>query len=232
MAQIICNDLALGYDGKRIAENINFSVQAGEYVCVVGENGSGKSTLIKTILHLVPPASGSIRLGDGLRQKEVGYLPQQLSVQRDFPASVEEIVLSGCLNRCGLRPFYNREEKELAAFNMERLGIRRLARHRYRELSGGQQQRVLLARALCATRKLLLLDEPVAGLDPAATEEMYQMIEMLNREDGITVMMVSHDIHAALQYASHILHIGTRRQTFYGPAAVYLQWRNADDSVI
>ncbi len=232
MAQITCHALALGYDGKRIAEDINFTVQAGDYVCIVGENGSGKSTLIKTILHLVPPAAGGIRLGDGLRQKEIGYLPQQMAVQRDFPASVGEIVLSGCLNRCGLRPFYNRKEKELAAFNMERLGIRHLARRRYRELSGGQQQRVLLARALCATRKLLLLDEPVAGLDPTVTEEMYQMIEKLNREDGTTVMMVSHDIQAALQYASHILHIGTRGQAFYGPAAAYSRWRGADDRAI
>lgn len=232
MAQITCDALALGYDGKRIAENIYFTVQAGDYVCVVGENGSGKSTLIKTILHLVPPAAGSIRLGDGLRQKEIGYLPQQMAARRDFPASVEEIVLSGCLNRCGLRPFYNREEKELAAFNMERLGILQLARRRYRELSGGQQRRVLLARALCATRKLLLLDEPVAGLDPTATEEMYQIIEKLNREDGITVMMVSHDLEAALQYASHILHIGTKTQMYYGSAAAYAQWRDKDGSAI
>ncbi len=232
MAQITCRSLALGYDGKRIAENINFTVQAGDYLCIVGENGSGKSTLIKTILRLIPPAAGSIQQGDGLRPKETGYLPQQMAVQRDFPAAVGEIVLSGCLNRCGLRPFYNREEKALAAANMERLGISHLARKRYRELSGGQQQRVLLARALCATRKLLLLDEPVAGLDPAAAEEMYHIIEKLNREDGISVLMVTHDIEAALQYAGSVLHIGAQGQAFYGPAAKYLLWRSADGSSI
>ncbi|MCI8611663.1 MAG: ABC transporter ATP-binding protein [Clostridiales bacterium] len=232
MAQITCRDLSLGYDGKRIAENINFTVRSGEYLCIVGENGSGKSTLVKTILRLIPPLAGNIQLGEGLRQKEIGYLPQQMEAQRDFPAAVGEIVLSGCLNRCGLRPFYNRDEKALAAANMERLGIGHLARNRYRELSGGQQQRVLLARALCATRKLLLLDEPVAGLDPAAAEEMYHIIENLNREDGISVLMVTHDIEAALQYADSVLHIGAHGQAFYGPAAEYLLWRSTDGSSI
>ncbi len=232
MAQITCRDLSLGYDGKRIAENINFTVRSGEYLCIVGENGSGKSTLVKTILRLIPPLAGNIQLGEGLRQKEIGYLPQQMEAQRDFPAAVGEIVLSGCLNRCGLRPFYNRDEKALAAGNMERLGIGHLARNRYRELSGGQQQRVLLARALCATRKLLLLDEPVAGLDPAAAEEMYHIIENLNREDGISVLMVTHDIEAALQYADSVLHIGAHGQAFYGPAAEYLLWRSTDGSSI
>ena len=151
-------------------------MRSGEYLCIVGENGSGKSTLVKTILRLIPPLAGNIQLGEGLRQKEIGYLPQQMEAQRDFPAAVGEIVLSGCLNRCGLRPFYNRDEKALAAANMERLGIGHLARNRYRELSGGQQQRVLLARALCATRKLLLLDEPVAGLDPAAAEDRKSVV--------------------------------------------------------
>ncbi len=221
MAQLICQNLALGYEGKRIAENLSFTVEAGDYLCIVGENGSGKSTLIKTILRLVSPLAGSVQLGDGLRAREIGYLPQQSAAQRDFPASVQEIVLSGCLNRCGLRPFYSREEKNLANANMKRLGIDTLARRCYRELSGGQQQRVLLARALCATRKLLLLDEPAAGLDPAAGAEMYQIIEMLNRSDGITVIMISHDIAAAVKYANHILHIGGKEQLFFGTAEAY-----------
>ena len=223
MAQLTCQDLALGYEGKRVAENLSFMVEAGDYLCIVGENGSGKSTLIKTILRLVPPLAGNVQFGDGLRSCEIGYLPQQSAAQRDFPASVQEIVLSGCLYRCGLRPFYSREEKNLANANMKRLGIDSLARRCYRELSGGQQQRVLLARALCATRKLLLLDEPAAGLDPATGAEMYQMIETLNCSDGITVIMISHDIAAAVKYASHILHIGGKEQLFFGTAEAYSQ---------
>lgn len=210
MALITCSNVALGYEGKKIVENLNFTVNTGDYLCIVGENGSGKSTLMKTLLNLRAPMEGDIVLGDGLKQQEIGYLPQQTVVQKDFPASVREIVLSGCLNRCGLRPFYNKEEKHLAAQNMEKLGISHLAKRCYRELSGGQQQRVLLARALCATRKLLLLDEPVAGLDPKAMADMYQLIDSLNKNDGITVIMISHDIQAAEKYASHMLHISSQ----------------------
>ena len=220
MALITCSNVALGYEGKKIVENLNFTVNTGDYLCIVGENGSGKSTLMKTLLNLRAPMEGNIVLGDGLKQEEIGYLPQQTVVQKDFPASVREIVLSGCLNRCGLRPFYNKEEKQLAAQNMEKLGISHLAKRCYRELSGGQQQRVLLARALCATRKLLLLDEPVAGLDPKAMADMYQLIESLNKDDGITVIMISHDIQAAEKYASHILHISSH-PTFYGEKKEY-----------
>lgn len=221
MALLTCSNISLGYEGKKIVEDINFSVNTGDYLCIVGENGSGKSTLMKTLLNLKTPMEGSIVTGDGLKQEEIGYLPQQTVVQKDFPASVHEIVLSGCLNRCGMRPFYSKEEKQLAATNMERLGIRHLAKRCYRELSGGQQQRVLLARALCATRKLLLLDEPVAGLDPKAMADMYEIIESLNSEDGITVIMISHDIKAAVKYASHILHI-SKKPLFYGDKKDYL----------
>ena len=176
---------------------------------------------MKTILGLQTPISGSILTGDGLRKNEIGYLPQQTQVQKDFPASVREIVLSGCQGRCGSRPFYNKEEKKLAAEAMEKMQITRLARRCYRELSGGQQQRVLLARALCATQKMLLLDEPVSGLDPKVTAEMYTLIEKINREDGITVIMISHDVAAAVRFASHILHIGDT--VFFGTKADYLQ---------
>ena len=220
MSYITVRNLSLGYDAHVIAEDLNFDVNAGDYLCIVGENGSGKTTLMKTLLHLQEPLGGQILVVGGLKKNEIGYLPQQTVVQRDFPASVREIVLSGCQGRCGIRPFYNKEEKCLAEENMQRMGITGLANRCYRELSGGQQQRVLLARALCATRKVLLLDEPVSGLDPKVTAEMYSLIEGLNKE-GITIIMISHDIAAAVRYASHILHIGAR--IFYGTKDQYLQ---------
>ena len=220
MAQLTCQKLCVGYDGKFVLQDLSFQVFAGDHLCIVGENGSGKSTLMKTILGLQPPISGRILTGDGLRKNEIGYLPQQTQVQKDFPASVREIVLSGCQGRCGSRPFYNREEKKLAADAMEKMQVAPLAKRCYRTLSGGQQQRVLLARALCATQKMLLLDEPVSGLDPKVTAEMYALIQKLNYEDGITVVMISHDLNAALQYASHILHIGDA--VFFGTKAAYL----------
>ena len=222
MALLSGQNISLGYGGTRVVEGLSFSVGQGDALYIVGENGSGKSTFMKTILGLIPALSGKVSLGEGLVQSEIGYLPQRLDVQKDFPASVWEIVLSGCLNRCGLRPFYTRQEKALAKSNLERLGIAALSGRCYRELSGGQQQRVLLARALCATRKVLLLDEPVAGLDPQATASLYQAIHELNQKDGITVIMISHDIAAAAEYASHVLHIG-KRPLFFGGKEEYLQ---------
>lgn len=219
MSQIICQNLAIGYDGKAILKDINFSINEGDYLCIIGENGSGKSTLMRTLLHLQQPVSGTILLGDGLQSNEIGYLPQQTAVQKDFPASVREIILSGCQNRCGLRPFYNRAEKRQAAEMMEKLQITHLSNRCYRELSGGQQQRVLLARALCATKKILLLDEPVSGLDSKVTEEMYQIIETLNRKDKITIVMITHNINDSVKYASHIMHIG--KNIFYGTKQEY-----------
>lgn len=213
MSQLSCKNLTIGYDSKIIVRNLNFSVNAGDYLCIVGENGSGKTTLMKTILHLLRPISGTIETGDGLLSDEIGYLPQQTFVQKDFPASVQEIVLSGCQSRCKKRPWYNKAEKALARESMEKMGILPLARRCYRELSGGQQQRVLLARALCATQKMFLLDEPVSALDPGAQEEMYSLIEQLHGE-GITIIMISHDIEAALKYATHVLHIG--EEIFFG----------------
>lgn len=221
MAQLICKNVSLGYDAKVIQKDINFSVDQGDYLCIVGENGAGKSTLIKTMLGLMKPLCGNISTGDGLLPTEIGYLPQQTVIQRDFPASVWEVILSGCQAHCGLRPFYNKQEKAIAKANIEKMGLTELEKRCYRELSGGQQQRVLLARALCATRKLLLLDEPVSGLDPKVTAEMYQLIQKLNKDEGITIIMISHDISAALQYASHILHIGN--SYFFGTKEEYLQ---------
>lgn len=220
MTLLSVENLSLGYDSKVIVENLNFTVNKGEYLCIVGENGSGKTTLMKTLLDLQKPISGRVIIGEGLEKNEIGYLSQQTTVQKDFPASVREIVLSGCQGKLGLRPFYNKEEKQLAKKNMARMGISSLAKSSYRELSGGQQQRVLLARALCSTGKILLLDEPVAGLDPKVTLEMYRLIADLN-EEGITIIMISHDIAAAVNYADHILHIGNK--IFFGTKDEYMK---------
>ena len=221
MAQIICRNLAIGYDGKAIVQNLNFTVNTGDYLCVIGENGAGKSTFMKTLLGLQPPIRGEILFGDDLKQNEIGYLPQQTEVQKDFPASVREIVLSGCQNQLGLRPFYNRKEKSYAEAILNKLQISNLSRRCYRELSGGQKQRVLLARALCATQKILLLDEPVAGLDPKAAKEMYHLIQKINREEKITIIMISHDIQIAVNYASHVMKIGPH--IFYGASDEYMK---------
>lgn len=205
MSYITCKDLAVGYDGRSVASGLNFSIDKGDYLCIVGENGAGKSTLVKTLLGLLKPVSGEIKFGDDLTSHDIGYLPQQTPVQKDFPATVWEVALSGALTKCGARPFYDRKEKQLAQSQLERLGIWNIRRECYRHLSGGQQQRVLLARALCATENLLLLDEPVTGLDPVATAQFYQMIQQLN-ENGVAVIMISHDLRA-IDCARHVLHM-------------------------
>ncbi|MCR5719276.1 MAG: ABC transporter ATP-binding protein [Lachnospiraceae bacterium] len=219
MAYITANELVLGYDGKEILEGLSFEVNPGDYLCIVGENGSGKSTLMKTLLGLNNPMGGKFEWGDGLKKTQIGYLPQQTIVQRDFPASVGEIVLSGCQGRMGLRPFYSKSDRALADKNMELMEIKEFEKNCYRELSGGQQQRVLLARALCATEKVLLLDEPVSGLDPKVTAGMYDLIEKLNKS-GITIIMISHDIIAAVKYATHILHLGG--EIYFGTKEEYI----------
>ena len=221
MALIDCKDVTLGYDGKIVADKLNFRVERGDYLCIVGENGSGKSTLVKSILGLIETAGGHLHMGDGLKKREIGYLPQQSAAQKDFPASVFEVVLSGCLaSKKGI--FFSKEQKKLAFENMKKLDITDLKDRCYRELSGGQQQRVLLARALCATKKLLLLDEPVTGLDPVVTADFYRIIEKINREYGITVIMVSHDLYSAIKYATHILHM-KKGGSFFGTVGEYLE---------
>lgn len=206
MALLKCKDLAIGYEGKAILKNISFEVNSGDYICIVGHNGSGKSTLMKTILGLQKPLDGEIEFSDGLLENQIGYLPQQTLIQRDFPASVQEVVLSGCQNKLGFIPLYKPEHKKRARENLERIGILSLEKKSYRELSGGQQQRVLLARALCAAEKMILLDEPVTGLDPRATAEMYEVIQELNR-NGMAVIMISHDMDGAERYAKRILQL-------------------------
>ena len=217
--QLSCKNLVIGYDRNPIVKGLSFDIESGDYIAIVGENGAGKSTLMKTLLGLLPPVSGEIVFGEGLKKNEIGYLPQQTVVQKDFPASVWEVVISGCLSKTGLRPFYNKEEKKAALENIEKMGLTDLKTRSYRELSGGQQQRVLLARALCATKKILLLDEPVSGLDPIVTAEMYELIEKLNK-DGTTIIMISHDIRSALDYANKILHVG--KELFFGDKNDYL----------
>ncbi|MBP3379786.1 MAG: ABC transporter ATP-binding protein [Ruminococcus sp.] len=218
--QIICKNAALGYEDGIVTEGLNFTVNSGDYLCILGENGSGKSTLIKALLGLKPQISGEIKWCGGFSAKDIGYLPQQTPVQRDFPASVREVVLSGCLSKMGFFPFYRAAEKKLAKDTMKQLGIESLENKCYRELSGGQQQRVLLARALCAASRMLLLDEPVTGLDPHAQTELYELVAKLNKS-GISIIMVSHDIASAVKYASHILHI-SKKQLFFGKTSDYL----------
>ena len=221
MSLLKCENLSFAYDGVTVVRDLNFTVEEGNYLCIIGENGAGKSTLIKGLLRLKKPSAGRVELGQGLRATEIGYLPQQTQIQKDFPASVREVVLSGCLNRMGLRPFYTRAEKERARENMEALEILELQDQCYRDLSGGQQQRVLLARAMCAAQKMILLDEPVSGLDPVATRSLYAQIARINETAGLTVIMVSHDIDASLRYATHILHLGQEGQLFFGTQKEY-----------
>ena len=217
---ITCDHMDLGYENQDAVLDVTIQVDAGDYLCIVGENGSGKSTLIKGILGLLKPTGGTLTVAEELKKSGIGYLPQQTAAQRDFPAAVWEVVLSGCLKRRQNRPFYSAAERELAKLNMEKLGITDLKDQCYRELSGGQQQRVLIARALCATDKLLILDEPITGLDPSAIQDFYHLVERLNTKDGVAIVMVTHDLKNVLPYASKILHL-KQRTVFYGAPAEY-----------
>lgn len=220
MSYFSLNKIGFSYEGKVVLEDIHFSVEKGDYLCIVGENGAGKSTLLKGILGLKKPNEGEIILGDGLKRQDIGYLPQQTEAQKDFPASVYEVVESGCLNKLFFFPFYRKEDKKRVEDALRFLNIENLRKSCYRELSGGQQQRVLLARALCAGSKLLILDEPVAGLDPKAQTELYDLIDRLNKELKITIIMVSHDVKEVVQRAKHILHLA-HKQLFFGEAEKY-----------
>ena len=218
---ILCRDVSLGYEGQALLHHLDLTVREGDYLCVVGENGSGKSTLMKGLLGLLQPLSGEIWRAPELKAGAIGYLPQQTQAQRDFPATVYEVVLSGYLNQKGFRFFYTAAQKSGALMNMGKLGILELRDKCYRELSGGQQQRVLLARALCAARRLLILDEPITGLDPAAAQDLYKTLAYLNEKEGMAVVMVTHDLKAALRSARTVLHIG-RDSWFSGTTTEYL----------
>ena len=216
------DNLSIGYENTVVLENLSFDIEKGDYIAIIGENGAGKSTLLKTMLGLIPPLKGQIVFDKEVKKTEIGYLPQQTIAQRDFPASVWEVVISGCLARNGLRPFYSKEDKALAEANIEKMGLSELRNRCYRELSGGQQQRVLLARALCSSDKLLVLDEPVTGLDPKVTNQLYEVVHSLNQE-GITIIMISHDLHV-LKYTNKVLHIG--RNTYFGDKDSYFKSQN------
>lgn len=220
MTRLTCRNLVLGYDHNKVVENLNFTLEEEDYLTIIGENGTGKSTLMKGILGLHPPLDGEIIWGEGLSQRDIGYLPQQTAAQKDFPASVEEIVRSGCQARCGIRPFYNKEEKSLAEKNMERMHITEFRKRPYRNLSGGQQQRVLLARALCSSQKILLLDEPVSGLDAKVTAELYEIIGQLHKE-GMSIIMISHDMVSAVEHSTKILQLG--KPIFFGSKEEYVE---------
>ena len=223
-ALIRCEHVDFGYENHDAVIDVSMEINPGDYLCILGENGSGKSTLMKGILGLLKPTAGTLVVDEELRRTGIGYLPQQTAAQRDFPATVYEVVRSGCLSHLGRRPFFSRADKALAMENMEKLGIAGLSRKCYRELSGGQQQRVLIARALCATKKLLILDEPITGLDPSAIQELYALIRKLNREDKVTILMVSHDVQNVIHQANKILHL-QQRVLFYGSVKDYVKSR-------
>ncbi len=217
---IRCSKAGFGYEHFDVVTDVTMEILPGDYIGVVGENGAGKSTFVKGLLGLLKPTSGSIEMAEELKKTGIGYLPQQTAAQKDFPATVWEVVVSGTLSRAGYRPFYSKEEKKLAELNMERLGITELKKKCYRDLSGGQQQRVLIARALCATEKLLILDEPITGLDPSSAQEFYQVVRHLNRDEGVAILMVSHDIQNMVHQAKKILHL-RQRVLFYGSVEEY-----------
>ncbi len=217
---ITCSHVDFGYENHDAVIDLTMEIGAGDYLCIVGENGSGKSTLMKGLLGLLKPTSGTLEISDELKRSGIGYLPQQTAAQKDFPATVYEVVLSGCLSRRGSRPFYSAAERKLAFANMERLGIMELRKHCYRELSGGQQQRTLIARALCATKQMLILDEPITGLDPSAIQDFYHLVRRLNQEDYVTILMVTHDVANVVTQADKILHL-KQRVLFYGTPEEY-----------
>lgn len=228
MSQLTCTDLTLGYDNNIVLKDLNFKVDKGDYLCVIGDNGAGKTTLMKAVLGLLKPLHGDISWGDGLNKNEIGYLTQQSEIQKEFPASVREVVISGFQSKSWLKPFYTKAQKQQALGIMKKLGVDGFAKRCYRELSGGQQQRVLLSRALCSTQKILFLDEPTSGLDPKVSLEMYEIVAGLNKNDDVTIIMISHDIENSIRYASHVLRIGT--DIFYGTQQEYLKMLSESSS--
>ena len=220
MAIISCKNLSIGYDNKTVIKELNIDIEKGDYLLIIGENGVGKTTFMKTLLGLLKPISGEVVFDASIKKNEIGYLQQKNNFKNDFPTSILEVVLSGYSSKIGFRPFYNKKEKENAINNIELIGLKEYIKKPYSELSGGQQQRVLLARALCASSKILLLDEPVSGLDPIATKEMYDIIKQLNN-NGLTIIMISHDSSSVFNYASKVLYLGD--EIFYGTKSEFFK---------
>ena len=223
MTQISVQDVTISYEKRPVIRGLSFDIEAGDYLCIVGENGSGKTTLMKGLLGLLPLKSGSIRYGDGVKASQIGYLPQQTIIQRDFPASVQEVVLSGCLNRAGWKPFFTGSEKQRAAEKMEELGISHLKNRSYKMLSGGQQQRVALARTLAQNPQIILADEPVASLDPVTAKQVMGDFLRINKEMNITILLNIHHVDLALQYAGRVVGIRAGRIVYDGPATEVTQ---------
>ena len=216
-----CKKLNIGYNERSICKDISFEVESGQYICVIGENGSGKTTLLKTILGLNKPISGKVVFDKKFDKSNLGYLPQQTDMQKDFPATVLEVVMSGFINKMKFRPFYNKREKEKAQEILKYLNITDLQKRSYKDLSGGQQQKVLLARALCSTNELLILDEPTNGLDARSIKSFYELLADLNSQ-GMTIIMISHNLDKVINYASHIVYLkGTPE--FIGTKEDFLQ---------
>lgn len=222
MSQLECKNISIAYEKENVVDNLSITIEKGDYVSIIGENGTGKSSLLKGILGIVSLKSGQVTFDEGCSRKNIGYLSQQNAMQEDFPASVYEVVLSGCLKNRGFMPFYTKKEKELAMSNLKRMGMYDLRKNCYADLSGGQKQRVLLARALCATDRMIILDEPVTGLDPVATADMYHLVNKLNKDFGITIIMVTHDIDNAIKYSNKILHMHKNNKYYFGPKEDYL----------
>lgn len=214
-----CKNLSVSFDGRPIIEDLSFTVNENDFICIVGENGTGKSTLTNAMLGLIPITSGNIEL-HGICKSDIGYLPQKLKVENNFPASVYEIVMSGFVGKSIFNPFYTKSQKCKAEDSIELLSIDGIKSRPFTELSGGQQQRVLLARAICAAEKLVLLDEPVTGLDAQSSDNFYKLIMHLNSEHGVAVVMVSHDIERSVQFAGKVLHLGADNY-FFGTVDEY-----------
>ena len=220
MPVINAKNISMSYEGKKVIESVSFCVEKGDFICILGENGSGKTTLLKALTGLKKIDSGTLEFDSDLKKNQIGYLPQQTDVQRDFPASAWEVVLSGTVASMGFAPFYTKKQKQMAKSAMEKLEILHLSKKCYHELSGGQQQKVLLARAICASKKLLILDEPTTGLDEGASREFYAFLQEMKNQD-ITIIMISHDVKNALGCANKVLHLESAGGFFFGSCADY-----------